>query len=79
MKYASKIKSVIQLVINNLELEISDNTLLVETGILDSLTIISLINSLEDEFNIEIDEEELTLENFKSILSIDAMIERTLK
>ena len=49
---------------------------LVEDGILDSLTIVELISVLEDEYEIEVTMEEFVPENFKSVDTILAMIER---
>ena len=46
---------------------VSDDDILPETGVLDSAAIIELIVWVETEFGIDIDQGELSLENFGSI------------
>lgn len=53
---------------------IEEDTLLIEMGILDSLAIVTLIERIEDEFNIEIREEDIVPENFVAINSILQLI-----
>lgn len=43
---------------------------LVETGLLDSLKLVELMTSLEDEFGITISFDEIELDNFRSVVSI---------
>ena len=50
---------------------LGDNTL-VSDGVLDSLDIMNLIMALENEFDIEIDPEDVLSENFESV---DKMVE----
>lgn len=47
---------------------------LVEAGILDSLTILELVNALEDRFDITFEEEDLTLENFQTLETIERVV-----
>ena len=49
---------------------------LVDSGILDSMTIIQLVARLTDEYDIEITPMELVPENFNSAEAIYAMIQR---
>ena len=49
---------------------------LVDDGILDSLTIVSLIGTLSMEYGIDIPYEEIVPENFNSIDAMAAMIQR---
>ncbi|GFO68488.1 hypothetical protein GMLC_20670 [Geomonas limicola] len=49
---------------------------LIETEILDSLGIMKLILFLENNYAVKISDEDLTLENFTSIMSINSLIER---
>ena len=49
---------------------------LVDDGILDSLTIVSLIGTLSMEYGIDIPYEEIVPENFNSIDAMAAMVER---
>jgi methoxymalonate biosynthesis acyl carrier protein len=49
---------------------------LIESEILDSLGIMKLILFLENNFAVKISDDDLTLENFSSIMSINSLIER---
>ena len=49
---------------------------LIESEILDSLGIMKLILFLENNYAVKISDEDLTLENFSSILSINSLLER---
>ena len=55
---------------------ISDDDILPETGVLDSAAIIELIVWVETEFGIDIDQGELSLENFGSIRRMTDYIDR---
>ncbi|QBA63880.1 acyl carrier protein [Muriicola soli] len=57
---------------------IEDDTLIFETGLLDSMGLLFLIEFLKEEFSIETQDEELLEENFKSINSINSFVERKL-
>lgn len=52
-----------------------ENTLLIEEGILDSLTLVILIEQIENEFNVKIPEEQLDPANFESVIKIQEFIE----
>ncbi len=54
--------------------KIKEDTELIKSGILDSLAIFSLVTELEDEFKIEIDEDEITAANFSTPLHIETLI-----
>lgn len=54
---------------------ISDDTLIFETGILDSMGLLFLIEFLKEEFDVEVTDEELLPENFESVDSIMKFIE----
>jgi acyl carrier protein len=49
---------------------------LVDDGILDSLTIVSIISTLNMEFDIEIPYEEIIEENFNSIAGLAKLVEK---
>ena len=49
---------------------------LIESGIIDSLGILKLLEFLESKFSINISDEELIPENFESIESIESFISR---
>ncbi|MEG1783172.1 MAG: phosphopantetheine-binding protein [Oscillospiraceae bacterium] len=52
---------------------------LIDEGIFDSFDIIQTINSLNEEFDIEIPATEIIAENFNSAASLWAMVERLLE
>jgi acyl carrier protein len=48
----------------------SVDTDLMESGLLDSLTLVELMSSLEEQFNIRISFEEIEIDNFRSVRRI---------
>lgn len=56
----------------------SSNTL-ADDGIIDSLTVVNLIAELSIEFGISVPFEEISAENFNSVDSITALVERLMK
>ncbi len=54
---------------------IADDTLIFETGLLDSMGLLFLIEFIKEEFGVETRDEELVVENFESINNIVAFIE----
>jgi len=59
-----------------LDKPLDDNYQLVESGIVDSLGIMSLLSFLEEKFSVQIPSEDLNPENFASVTTIAALIER---
>ena len=57
---------------------LDDDTLIFETGLLDSMGLLFLIEFLKEEFTVETQDEELVVENFESINSIVAFVESKL-
>ena len=57
---------------------ISDDTLIFESGLLDSMGLLFLIEFLKDEFDITTNDDELIVENFESINNIVDFIESKL-
>lgn len=57
---------------------ISDDTLIFETGLLDSMGLLFLIEFLKEEFDITTNDDELIVENFESINNIVGFIESKL-
>ncbi|MAO64155.1 MAG: hypothetical protein CL666_04080 [Balneola sp.] len=49
---------------------------LIDTGVLDSLSLIQLMVALENEFNIRIEPEEIDFEDYRSVKAMTAMITR---
>ncbi len=63
----------------SLKAPLNDQDLLVESGIIDSLGIMTLLSFIEEKFSIQIPSEDLMPENFASISTIAALIERQSK
>lgn len=59
--------------------DLSETDDLVEAEVMDSLGIMKLILFLETEFSIKISDEDLTLENFRSIRSIYSLVENKIE
>lgn len=53
-----------------------DSEQLVTDGVLDSLDIMNLVMGLEDEFDIEIDPEDVMSDNFESVAAIVSLVEK---
>lgn len=60
----------------NPDIDFTSSDTLVDDGVLDSLTLTSIIASLTMEFDIVIPYEEIIEENFNSVDAITAMVER---
>ena len=55
-------------------LDIGDEDDLIDTGVIDSLGIFQLVAFLEERFGISIGDEEITPENFGSVLAIERLV-----
>jgi acyl carrier protein len=55
---------------------LGDDDPLVESGIIDSLGVMTMLGFLEEKFSIQIPGEDLTPENFDSISALTALVER---
>jgi len=58
--------------------EFSNTFSLIESGILDSLAIVKLVEFVEKKFSLEINEDDLTPENFDNIDSISSLLKSKL-
>lgn len=58
--------------------QISPNESLINTGILDSLTLLQLISFIEDQFSVTVEDEDMTPDNFHTINSMSSLIKRKL-
>jgi len=56
--------------------KIKEDTLLFEEGIFDSLGFLSLISFLNEDFGIDVENDELSEENFESINAVAAFINK---
>ncbi len=59
--------------------KINDDTLIFDTGLLDSMGLLFLIEFLNENYQVEINDDELNPENFESINSIVAFVEGKVK
>ena len=55
---------------------LEDDVSLLDTGIIDSTGVLELVSFIEEEFGIEVKDEELVPENLDSLAKIDAFIEK---
>lgn len=62
--------------LNQTSLAIGDDQDLLGSGLLDSLSVMSLVHHLEQELGIEIPPEDVTIDNFMSLAAIDAYVTR---
>jgi len=56
------------------EVDLTDEMSLIDSGILDSLSIVALVQGLQGEFDIEFDFFDITLENFGSVSAISNFV-----
>lgn len=56
--------------------DVDDDTGLLDAGIVDSLGILELVNFVGTEFGLEVSDEDLVPENFSSVRSLAAFVER---
>jgi len=56
--------------------KIKNETLIFETGLLDSMGLLFLIEFLNENFDVEVSDEELNPKNFESINSITSFVEK---
>lgn len=65
-----------EIIQDTMDRPLDDNDQLVESGIVDSLGIMSLLSFLEEKFSIQIPSEDLNPENFASVSTIATLVER---
>lgn len=54
---------------------LTDDYPLLEKGVVDSLAMLKIVAFIEDEFGVEIDEEELVSDNFSTIETIASLVD----
>ncbi|MCB1186590.1 acyl carrier protein [bacterium] len=59
--------------------EVDDNTPLISSGLVDSFSMVSLKMYLEQEFEIEIDDDEASTEEFETVSRIQSLVNRKLQ
>jgi acyl carrier protein len=52
------------------EMDVADDASLLDAGIVDSLGVLDLVTFLEDAFGVKVEDEELSPENFESIVAL---------
>jgi len=57
---------------------IKDDTMIFDSGLLDSMGLLFLIEFLKEKFDVEVDDNELNPENFESVNSITEFVESKL-
>lgn len=62
--------------IRNPNVQLDENEDLIGAGILDSLGILKLVAYIEDNFNIEVPDEEVVYENFHSLTAMENYLQR---
>ncbi len=77
-------KQIHDFVLENLALgkgvtRVADEDSLIESGIVDSLGIFSLVTFLENTFGIRIGDEEIVQENFRTIDTIELLVKKKLR
>lgn len=65
-----------ELLFDQSNIRLSNDDELLEKKIIDSMALVRLISFIEEEYEIEVADEELLLENFKTINHIKKFIER---
>ena len=74
-----KLRDFLSTNIDSLDFEIIDtDTDLIEAGVMDSLLMVMLVSFYEDELGIEVDPEELTEDNFRSLECMSEFASRRL-
>ncbi len=58
---------------------ISDADNLLETGVIDSLGVLEIVTFLQEQFSLQVEDDELTPENFQSISSIAEFVGQRLR
>lgn len=59
------------------DINYATETSLFDKGLIDSLAVVEIVVALEDKFDIEIDAEDIIGENFNSVATIKALVEKS--
>ena len=59
--------------------EFKDDTMIFDSGLLDSMGLLFLIEFLKEKFDVEVEDEELNPKNFESVNSITEFVKEKLK
>ena len=58
-----------------IEIEVTEDMSLVESGLLDSFSIVNLVQSLQESFDLDLDFADVTVENFDSVNALASFID----
>ena len=58
------------------ELDFEKENTLIDDGVLDSFDLVSLIGEMNDQFDVEIDFDDIEPENFNSVQAMEKLIQR---
>lgn len=75
MERQTRIIAMLKNVNDKIEVE-NANVSLIENGLIDSLSIVQLIGEIEDTFDIELDDEDMTIENFATVVAIETLVNK---
>jgi acyl carrier protein len=64
-----------KLISNSQNIEIDYETNLLKSGLIDSMALMSLVNFIENEFNLEISFTDFTIANFQSVNAINTYVQ----
>jgi len=56
--------------------QLDDNEPLIESGIIDSLGVLKILAFLDETFGVDLSSDQIKLENFKTVSSICALVDR---
>lgn len=59
------------------DIDYATETSLFDNGLIDSLAVVEIVVALEDKFDVEIDAEDIIGENFNSVATIKALVEKS--
>ncbi|MBK8900845.1 MAG: acyl carrier protein [Anaerolineaceae bacterium] len=68
-----------EILLGDRQTKIDPDQMLIEAGILDSLTLLRLITFVEDQFGVMVDDGEVVPDNFQSIRMTSAFIEKKMQ
>jgi acyl carrier protein len=78
-EFKDKLKQFIMTEVNperNIE-EIGDDEPLLESAIIDSLGILKILSFMDEEFGVDLSSDQIKLENFKDVTSINRLFEQS--
>jgi acyl carrier protein len=58
-----------------IDIDLDENTDLFESGIIDSMGVIELVNFIEERYDVSLDAKQMSADNFKTVNSILSLIQ----